>query len=146
MKVQPSLFGDQLTRFFFFTTNEHGNWDLWFNRIRIGFWPSGNYRDGFPDANKAKWGGEIMNLRTGTGRRHTSTQMGSGHFSGEGRGRAAYIKNMGIFNEDDELYYDPDEMDTLVTNPMCYDLSMLEDSHNGHYMTLGGPGYNQRCP
>ncbi|XP_031493322.1 uncharacterized protein LOC116259605 [Nymphaea colorata] len=199
--VQPSIFGDHSTRFFFFTTNnsyqtslygdtgkkpfrnnrlrfvrqsddvpfgmeltpissfdgdqgaadikiqrnDAGDWELSVSESEVGFWPRSNYLDSFPFATMVRWGGEIVNHeKTG---RHTSTQMGSGHFSSEGIGKAAYVIGMGLFDSQGRLYDAPNELNTFATNPMCYDVTLWKDDNLGSYITVGGPGYDrEKCP
>ncbi|KAF3796641.1 hypothetical protein EJ110_NYTH01791 [Nymphaea thermarum] len=93
MELTPiSIFdGDQGATGIKIQRNAAGDWELSVNEVDIGFWPRSNYRDSFPFATMVRWGGEIINHEKSG--RHTSTQMGSGHFSSEGIGKAAY----GIF-------------------------------------------------
>lgn len=48
-----------------------------------------------------QFGGEIVNSRPSGF--HTSTQMGSGHFAGEGFGKASYFRNLQVVDWDNNL-------------------------------------------
>ncbi|KAF3777018.1 hypothetical protein EJ110_NYTH46517 [Nymphaea thermarum] len=126
--------------------NSYGNWDVFVDDHLIGFWPSQNYDDGFPLANEIQWGGEIVNKRSG--RRHTRTQMGSGHFSGEYIGVSAYITHMAFYDKHNRYSDTPTELRPIVDDPGCYDATYW--AHNadyGSHMTMGGPGYDEsNCP
>ncbi|KAF3786527.1 hypothetical protein EJ110_NYTH20757 [Nymphaea thermarum] len=105
----------------------------------IGFWPKSNYRA--RSANIIDWGGEILNKRTMG--RHTSTQMGNGHFSSEPIGRVAYIRNMALYDLDLDPYNAPDAINMKVTQPDCYDLKYYpSDDEYGQHITFGGPDGN----
>ncbi|XP_031504414.1 uncharacterized protein LOC116267011 [Nymphaea colorata] len=127
-------------------TNEHEDWDLSIDGNLIGFWPKENYDGRFSLAIQVDWGGEIVNKRS-TGK-HTITQMGSGHFPQEGIGKAAYISNMALFDENMEVYNPTDKLQKFSTVPNCYDVIIWPpDNERGCYVTLGGPGYDKdRCP
>ncbi|KAF3786536.1 Pentatricopeptide repeat-containing protein [Nymphaea thermarum] len=120
------------------------DWEVWVDETMIGFWPKSNYRA--RSANVIDWGGEILNKRTMG--RHTSTQMGNGHFSSEPIGRVAYIRNMALYDLDLDRYNAPDAINMKVTQPDCYDLKYYpSDDEYGQHITFGGPGYERRkCP
>ncbi|XP_031489657.1 uncharacterized protein LOC116257184 [Nymphaea colorata] len=126
--------------------DEDQDWELWVDDTMIGFWPKSNYRKRY--ANKIVWGGEIVNERTRG--RHTSTQMGNGHFSSEPIGRVAYTSNMAIYDLDLDCYDAPEEIDVYVPQPDCYDLEYYQsddDDDYGQHITFGGPGYDRiKCP
>ncbi|KAF3790691.1 hypothetical protein EJ110_NYTH03065 [Nymphaea thermarum] len=126
--------------------NTYGNWDLSVDSHMIGYWPHENYGDGFPVATELQWGGEIVNKQSKG--RHTSTQMGSGLFSKEAIGKAAFISNIGLFDKENKYSDAPEEPDGIITHPDCYDLTYWErDAQYGRYITMGGPGYDEdRCP
>ncbi|KAF3783478.1 hypothetical protein EJ110_NYTH32406 [Nymphaea thermarum] len=115
------------------------DWALWVDETRIGYWPKSNYRA--RNANKVTWGGEIVNRRTQG--RHTSTQMGNGHFPSEPIGKVAYISNMALYDLHKNLYDVPAQISVYVNNPNCYDIRYWRsDSPYGRYITFGGPGYD----
>ncbi|KAI3817529.1 hypothetical protein L1987_11324 [Smallanthus sonchifolius] len=76
--------------------------------------------------------------------RHTSTQMGSGHFQDEGFGKAAYARNLEVVDEDNKLnaVYD---LQLLADNPNCYGVKNGYSDAWGNYIYFGGPGYNPNC-
>ncbi|XP_010456495.1 PREDICTED: uncharacterized protein LOC104737949 [Camelina sativa] len=72
---------------------------LGFNNI-VGYWPS-EISTLADHANYAQWGGEILNTqRLG---RHTTTQMGSGHFPDEGFRRSSYFRNLEVVDNNNQL-------------------------------------------
>ncbi|KAK2654521.1 hypothetical protein Ddye_014377 [Dipteronia dyeriana] len=73
-----------------------GNWWLTIQDKIIGYWP-GSLFTGLADmSTEIIWGGVVLNSNVGG--HHTATQMGSGHFPGEGIGNASYNRNMGLYN------------------------------------------------
>ncbi|CAL4949324.1 unnamed protein product [Urochloa decumbens] len=67
----------------------HGNWWLEFgNGELVGYWPSLLFSHLASHASMVQFGGEVVNTRASGS--HTATQMGSGHFAGEGFGKASY--------------------------------------------------------
>ncbi|XP_031490716.1 uncharacterized protein LOC116257855 [Nymphaea colorata] len=124
--------------------DEHEDWELWVDETMIGFWPKSNYRRHY--ANKISWGGEVVNKRTRG--RHTSTEMGNGHFSSEPIGSVAYISNMGIYDLDMDRYHAPEAINVYLPRPDCYDLKYFpSDDEYGRHITFGGPGYDRtKCP
>ncbi|XBH89927.1 hypothetical protein VPH35_081723 [Triticum aestivum] len=65
--------------------------------------------------------------------------MGSGHFPEEGQRKAAYFKNIKLFDSKANVY-DPSGLVTLVTRPNCYKVSELMHARNDGYMFYyGGP-------
>ncbi|KAF3783743.1 hypothetical protein EJ110_NYTH31818 [Nymphaea thermarum] len=124
---------------------ETGNWKLSFNRETVGFWLRTNYHPDFDLADEIQWGGEIVNERMNG--RHTSTQMGSGHFGREGMGKAAYIRHMEVYDRDlnpsDAAY----PLIAFANDPLCYDINDWGRTPMGRMITFGGPGYDAHlCP
>ncbi|XP_038698957.1 uncharacterized protein LOC119996409 isoform X2 [Tripterygium wilfordii] len=63
-----------------------GNWWMGFgDNTLVGYWPTELFTHLADSATMVEWGGEIVNSRANG--RHTSTQMGSGQFAGEGFGK-----------------------------------------------------------
>nr|VVW59335.1 unnamed protein product [Nymphaea colorata] len=130
--------------------NDEEDWEILVDETLIGYWPKSNYE--VNSANEVAWGGEIVNRRTRG--RHTSTQMGSGHFSTDDLGTVAYIRKMALYDLGMDLYYPPEEdIDISKNNGNCYDATYWDlrqaDDHDdfGHYITMEGPGYHPRnCP
>ncbi|KAF3783482.1 hypothetical protein EJ110_NYTH32412 [Nymphaea thermarum] len=120
--------------------DEDQDWGLWVDDNQIGYWPKSNYRA--HSANTIEWGGEIINKRTRG--RHTSTQMGNGHFSSEPIGRVAYISKMALYDLDLDRYPAPEALDMYIPQPDCYDLKYYpSDDEFGQHITFGGPGYDR---
>lgn len=90
-----------------------------------------------------QFGGEIVNTRPRGS--HTSTQMGSGHFSGEGFGKASYFRNLQIVDWDNTLI-PASNLKILADHPNCYDIRGGTNRVWGNYFYYGGPGKNPRCP
>lgn len=92
-------------------------------------------------------GGQVWNSEPGG--RHTSTQMGSGHYSAEGPRRAAYFDGCMHFSEEKNRVVDPLHFPTRSTNPGCYDISdTIEGKHwlgvGFYYGGPGGPDCNKK--
>lgn len=90
-----------------------------------------------------QFGGEIVNTRPAGF--HTSTQMGSGHFAGEGFGKASYFRNMQVVDWDNNLL-PPSNIRLLADHSNCYDIRGGNNNAWGSYFYYGGPGRNVRCP
>ena len=89
-----------------------------------------------------QFGGETVNSRIGGA--HTVTQMGSGHFAGEGFRRAAYFRNLQLVDADNSLL-PPPNLRLLADHPLCYDILGGSNSVWGKFFYYGGPGRNPRC-
>ena len=90
-----------------------------------------------------QFGGEIFNARpTGS---HTATEMGSGHFPGEGFDRAAYFRNLQVVDWDNSII-GASNLKLLADHPGCYDIQGGFNSHWGTHLYYGGPGRNVNCP
>lgn len=84
-------------------------------------------------------GGEIINLSTGGV--HTTTDMGSGRFPGEGFGAAAFTKKIQYWSPSNSLF-DATSLSRSVTNASYYDLSLSSSTDTAwrRYFYFGGPG------
>lgn len=123
---------------------KHGNWWLEFGSgVLVGYWPSFLFTHLRDHASMVQFGGEIVNSRTGGF--HTSTQMGSGHFSGEGFGKASYFRNLQIVDWGNSLI-PISNLKVLADHPNCYDIRGGINNVWGNYFYYGGPGRNVRCP
>ena len=90
------------------------------------------------------WGGEIVNSQVHG--HHTSTQMGSGHFSVEGFSKAGMIFDLG-YVDDSSVLKDPEYLVPYTTNPSCYDMQLGRGEYGlGVHYYFGGPGYSAKCP
>ncbi|CAL5338284.1 unnamed protein product [Camellia sinensis] len=123
---------------------KHGNWWLEFGSgILVGYWPSFLFTHLRSHASMVQFGGETVNSRPSGF--HTSTQMGSGHFAGEGFGKASYFRNLQIVDWDNNLI-PLSNLRVLADHPNCYDIQGGINSVWGNYFYYGGPGRNAKCP
>ncbi|CAL5421303.1 unnamed protein product [Camellia sinensis] len=123
---------------------KHGNWWLEFGSgTLVGYWPSFLFTHLRSHASMVQFGGEIVNTRPSGF--HTPTQMGSGHFSGEGFGRASYFRNLQVVDWDNNLI-PLSNFRVLADHPNCYDIRGGISRVWGNYFYYGGPGRNPRCP
>ena len=124
---------------------ESGHWWLSAQDEPLGYWPDTlfSYLKG-RGADYISWGGEILN--SASGGRHTSTQMGSGHYPSELFGKASYFRNLqylnisGYFNKAENLI-------PYATKSHCYDVLIIkkEVQNSGTHFYFGGPGYSPSC-
>ncbi|KAI4340709.1 hypothetical protein MLD38_025519 [Melastoma candidum] len=123
---------------------KHGNWWLEFGSGNlVGYWPSVLFSHLRDHATMVQFGGEVVNTRRSGS--HTGTQMGSGHFSGEGFGKASYFRNLQVVDWDNNLV-PPTGLRVLADHPNCYDIRGGVNRVWGNYFYYGGPGRNVRCP
>ncbi|KAL4601408.1 hypothetical protein ACB092_11G270900 [Castanea dentata] len=123
---------------------KEGNWWMQFgNEHVLGYWPAFLFSYLSDSASMIEWGGEVVNSQPDG--QHTSTQMGSGHFPGEGFGRASYFKNIQIVDGSNNLR-PPKDIATFTEQPNCYDVQNRKSGDNwGNYFYYGGPGKNPNC-
>ncbi|XP_004298989.1 PREDICTED: uncharacterized protein LOC101315236 [Fragaria vesca subsp. vesca] len=123
---------------------KHGNWWLEFgNGVLVGYWPSFLFTHLQNHASMVQFGGEVVNSRPSGS--HTATQMGSGHFAGEGFGKASYFRNLQVVDWDNSLI-PLSNLKVLADHPNCYDIQGGINNFWGNYFYYGGPGRNVRCP
>ncbi|KAK4282952.1 hypothetical protein QN277_014265 [Acacia crassicarpa] len=121
-----------------------GNWWMSFgDNTLVGYWPAELFTHLADHATMVEWGGEVVNTRTNG--EHTSTQMGSGHFPGDGFGKASYFRNLEIVDTDNSLS-GVHNIQTLAENTNCYDIKSSYSGDWGTYFYYGGPGRNPLCP
>ncbi|XP_004509665.1 protein neprosin-like [Cicer arietinum] len=122
----------------------NGHWWLTYGSGHvIGYWPSSLFTHLNDKATIIQFGGEIVNsMSTGS---HTSTQMGSGHFAGNGFGKASYFKHMQIMDSYNKLIPLPN-LQVWASNPNCYSIKAGTNNVMGNYIFYGGPGKNVKCP
>lgn len=117
----------------------NNNWWLVVGLDTLGYWPSSLFKDMVGRADRIEWSGEVLNLEPDD--HHTTTQMGSGHFAGAGKGRAAFFDNcMYLVNHDEGQR--PHVVTTSVTRSKCYDMSKISmgSRDKGLFFYFGGPG------
>ncbi|VFQ87705.1 unnamed protein product [Cuscuta campestris] len=121
-----------------------GHWWLQFgSKTLVGYWPSALFTHLKGAGSMVQFGGEVVNRR-GSGS-HTTTQMGSGHFSGEGFGKASYFRNLQMVDWDNSLIPLPN-LRVTADHPNCYDIRGGVNHAWGNFFFYGGPGRNSRCP
>ncbi|KAI3878348.1 hypothetical protein MKX03_021808 [Papaver bracteatum] len=122
-----------------------GHWWLQLQGIVVGYYPSSLFTELSKTATRVFWGGEIINRKSKG--RHTSTQMGSGHFPSEGGLRTSSYFNWVQVVDLNNVMKDPQNIAEVVTNPHCYNLTIDNNNHatNGYGFYYGGPGYNDKC-
>ncbi|XP_057847575.2 protein neprosin [Cryptomeria japonica] len=122
---------------------KQGNWWMEFaDSTLVGYWPSELFSHLADHASMVEWGGEVVNSEPGG--KHTSTQMGSGHFAEEGFGRASYFRNIELVDADNSLR-PVDAMSTLAEHTNCYNIHSTYNSDWGNHFYFGGPGSNSGC-
>ncbi|KAJ3693142.1 hypothetical protein LUZ60_012237 [Juncus effusus] len=120
-----------------------GNWWLSFGEnMLVGYWPAELFTHLSDHATMVEWGGEVVNMRANGA--HTSTQMGSGHFAGDGFGKASYFRNLEIVDLDNSLTA-VQSISTLAENTNCYNIQNFQNQNWGTYFYYGGPGFNNLC-
>ncbi|GKV07100.1 hypothetical protein SLEP1_g18903 [Rubroshorea leprosula] len=120
-----------------------GNWWMGFgDNTLVGYWPAELFTHLADHATMVEWGGEVVNSRANG--KHTSTQMGSGHFAEDGFGKASYFRNLEIVDADNSLSSIHD-ISTLAENTNCYNIQSSYNNEWGTYFYYGGPGNNPRC-
>ncbi|WOL15219.1 hypothetical protein Cni_G24000 [Canna indica] len=123
---------------------KEGHWWMQFgNDYVLGYWPSFLFSYLSDSASMIEWGGEVVNSEPDG--EHTSTAMGSGHFPGEGFGKASYFRNIQVVDESNNLRA-PSGVGTFTEQPSCYDVETGDGGHWGRYFYFGGPGRSSNCP
>ncbi|WOL08111.1 hypothetical protein Cni_G16863 [Canna indica] len=119
------------------------NWWLQFgSQELLGYWPSSIFTSLAGHADEVQFGGEVYN--TNPSRSHTTTQMGSGHFSNEKFGRAAYFRDIQLIDLS-FLFVPAASLKVIAEKPNCYDIQMGVDNKWGYHFYYGGPGKNENC-
>ncbi|KAJ8770176.1 hypothetical protein K2173_011511 [Erythroxylum novogranatense] len=121
-----------------------GNWWMGFgDNTLVGYWPAELFTHLADHATMVEWGGEVVNSRANG--RHTSTQMGSGHFAEDGFGRASYFRNLEMVDSDNSLS-SVLGISTLAENTNCYNIKSSYNNEWGTHFYYGGPGNSPQCP
>ncbi|KAI3868894.1 hypothetical protein MKX03_036423 [Papaver bracteatum] len=122
-----------------------GHWWVHLQGIAVGYYPSSLFTKLSKTSTRIHFGGEIFNGKSKG--RHTSTQMGSGHFPSEGGLKISSYFNWVQVVDENYVTKDPKNVETRVTNSDCYDLKVDDDNYdtNGYGFYYGGPGYNDKC-
>ncbi|XP_026416773.1 uncharacterized protein LOC113312232 [Papaver somniferum] len=121
-----------------------GHWWVQLQGIPTGYYPSSLFDGLSKEATRVDWGGQIIDRNE---ERHTSTQMGSGHFPSEGGLKTSSYFNWVQVVDETNMMKDPENVKTYIMNPNCYDLKIDNGNYdtNGYTFYYGGPGYNDIC-
>jgi hypothetical protein len=124
---------------------ETGDWWLKYGNTWVGYYASTLFdNNGLrPRGSQAHFFGEIIDNQPGG--RHTRTDMGSGHFPGDGFSYAAYQRRIRTITTSNVWNIRP-ALSTSRTDANCYDIDMSSSSGSWErYFYFGGPGYNNHC-
>ncbi|KAF9610039.1 hypothetical protein IFM89_019767 [Coptis chinensis] len=121
---------------------KQGCWWLALDDTVIGYWPAELFTRLADHATSVEWGGEVVNSRSNG--KHTSTQMGSGHFAQDGFGQSSFFRNLEVVDADNNLS-SAQHISTAAANPNCYDIKTFYSDGWGTHFYFGGPGYNPKC-
>ncbi|KAF9612164.1 hypothetical protein IFM89_038352, partial [Coptis chinensis] len=160
-QVCPQLYGDSRPRLFTYWTVMHTKRRaattlvvlISYNKIAIGaaISPVSSVSSNQYDITIVIWkitqprlsgGGEVVNSRSNG--KHTSTQMGSGHFAQDGFGQSSFFRNLEVVDADNSLS-SAQHISTVTANPNCYDIKTFYSDGWGTDFYFGGPGYNPQC-
>ncbi|KAF3589921.1 hypothetical protein F2Q69_00031109 [Brassica cretica] len=120
------------------------NWWLKVGEELVGYWPGKLFNSLGDGATIVQWGGEIVNLETGG--KHTTTDMGSGHFADEGFKKSSYFRNLMTIDETNTLI-EPQGVYPTTGHDNCYNIKAGDAGSSwGVNFFYGGPGQNERCP
>ncbi|WZZ61557.1 hypothetical protein YC2023_061664 [Brassica napus] len=120
------------------------NWWLKVGEELVGYWPGKLFNSLGDGATIVQWGGEIVNLETGG--KHTTTDMGSGHFADEGFKKSSYFRNLMTIDETNTLI-EPQGVYPTTRHDNCYNIKAGDAGSSwGVNFFYGGPGQNERCP
>jgi len=122
-----------------------GHWWLKYGDTWVGYYPRTKFdSNGLrSQASEVDFGGEIIDRQTGGV--HTSTDMGSGHFPGDGFGFAAYQRQIRYITPGNVWGTYPSLTDTR-SDKDCYDIKVNSSSGGWErYFYFGGPGFNSNC-
>ncbi|CAA0823252.1 Protein of Unknown Function (DUF239 [Striga hermonthica] len=123
---------------------KEGNWWMQFgNEHVLGYWPGFLFSYLSESASMVEWGGEVVNSQSDG--QHTTTQMGSGHFSEEGFGKASYVRNIQVVDSSNNLRA-PKDIGIFTEQSSCYNVQLGNNGGWGNFFYYGGPGRNIDCP
>ncbi|VFQ76435.1 unnamed protein product [Cuscuta campestris] len=121
-----------------------GHWWMQFgNNYILGYWPAYLFSNLQDSASMVEWGGEVVNSESDG--MHTTTQMGSGHFPGEGFRKASYFRNIQVVDGSNNLRA-PQDLGVFTEDDNCYNVELGKNDDWGRYFFYGGPGRNDNCP
>ncbi|GLU22351.1 hypothetical protein SLE2022_384320 [Rubroshorea leprosula] len=126
-----------------FKDKQSGHWWVQLQGVPFGYWPNSVFSGLGESATAITWGGEILN--SAAQGRHSSTQMGSGHFPNEGFGKAAFFRNV-KYMDGNLVLIDAENVELQATKSACYDVHIENKSKDfGTQFYFGGPGYSDQC-
>ncbi|EOA27234.1 hypothetical protein CARUB_v10023349mg [Capsella rubella] len=121
------------------------NWWLKIGEEFVGYWSDDLFTSLKDGATVVQWGGEIVNRMTDG--KHTTTEMGSGHFAEEGFKKASYFRNLMIYDEANTLKEPQGPLKPITGHDACYNLKPGDGGTPwGVNFFFGGPGRNDKCP
>ncbi|CAN1144397.1 hypothetical protein LINPERHAP2_LOCUS14067 [Linum perenne] len=138
-RVGPGGSQNEPVLYSYWTTRETGCYDLTcpgFVQV-TRYWPKKLFGSlGDPLTTQVEWGGKATKIY-----RSEIVEMGSGHFSGEGLGKAAFVANLEYADENGKWNKAPVDLKTDANRRDCYDIKSPE--YKDGYGTLffyGGDG------
>ncbi|XP_062227306.1 protein neprosin-like [Phragmites australis] len=118
------------------------DWWLFFGdkKTPVGYWPHTLFKYMNDHASSSLWGGHVH----GPTVMSQSPEMGSGHFAEEGFGKAAFVRDIKIVNENNE-FVNPDTHSSYAksTKEACYNVAKFGYNPDGMHVYFGGAG---KCP
>ena len=103
----------------------------------IGYWPSSLFTRIKDKGDFSFWGGHVAGPTASL----ESPQIGSGHFASEGYGKAAFMRNIQIVDENNKLVTPNENKDLVGTSDILkYSVDGYEVNKKGMHMYYGGPG------
>lgn len=109
--------------------------------MELGYWPSTLFAGLSKSADFVAWGGDVKSSSS-----TYDTQMGSGHFPGEGFGKSCYFRDLWYMLPDGTNIVHAEDLHPHATRPSCYDVKLApEDEDFGVHMYFGGPGSSVKC-
>ncbi|KAM0930029.1 hypothetical protein ACQ4PT_001209 [Festuca glaucescens] len=115
------------------------NWWLSYgeDNTPIGYWPSSLFTSINNKGNFSFWGGYV----SGPTASSDSPQIGSGHFASEGYGKASFMRNIQIVDENSKLVTPNEYKDRYGTSDTRkYSVDGYKVNKYGMHMYYGGPG------
>ncbi|GLT69007.1 hypothetical protein SLA2020_411930 [Shorea laevis] len=137
-----SIYGGEqyAVEFIIFKDPKSGNWWLAYNELdqTVGYWPNSLFTSLSSSASEISWGGGVYSDSN-----EASPPMGSGHFAEEGFKKAAYLRDIHVVDESNNMVF-PEEnlLHYFTDNPKCYSIAALDVKDEGihHAFSYGGPG------
>ncbi|KAL5978465.1 hypothetical protein ACLOJK_029582 [Asimina triloba] len=121
---------------------ETQNWwvTLGYDQKPLGYFPRSLFNKLADGSKRIMWGGEVY-----TAGLAEEPQMGSGHFSNEGYGKAAFMKMVMTVDHKRTLRDAPINTNAFLDQPKCYNVDGSDqygDQKWRRFFFFGGPGCN----